>query len=260
MIRILLVVVASLVTSVCALAETPADKGLRIAMEADRREEGFVDVQMDLDMILRNKRGEESARKLRMKIIEVVDEGDKMLTIFDTPRDIKGTGLLTYSHKVGPDDQWLYLPALKRGKRIASKNKSGPFVGSEFAFEDLSSQEVEKYTYKYLRDENLAGRDCYVHERYPVDQYSGYTRQTVWMDKDEYRIWKVDFYDRKNSLLKTLTFHGYQMYLEKFWRAESMLMVNHQTNKSTELLWSNYRFAAGLRDQDFTRNSLQRAR
>lgn len=258
--RILLLVIASLATSLCALAETAQEKGLRIALEADRREEGFIDVQMDLDMILRNKRGEESVRKLRMKIIEVVDEGDKMLTIFDTPKDIKGTGLLTYTHKVGPDDQWLYLPALKRVKRIASKNKSGPFVGSEFAFEDLSSQEVEKYTYKYLRDENLAGRDCYVKERVPLDQYSGYTRQIVWMDKDEYRIWKVDFYDRKNSLLKTLTFHGYQIYQDKFWRAQSMMMVNHQTNKSTELVWSNYRFATGLQEQDFSRNALQRAR
>ncbi len=229
-------------------------------MEADRREAGFVDVQMDLDMVLRNKRGEESARKLHMKVLEVADDGDKMLTIFDTPKDIKGTGLLSYSYKVGPDDQWLYLPALKRVKRIASKNKSGPFVGSEFAFEDLSTQEVEKYTYKYLRDEEFNGRDCYVEERYPLDKYSGYTRQIVWMDKDEYRVWKVDFYDRKDSLLKTLTFHGYQIYLEKYWRADSMMMVNHQTNKSTELVWSNYRFASGLKDQDFTRNSLQRAR
>ena len=258
--RILLVLVTSIFASAYALAETAEDKGLQIATEADRREQGFVDVQMDLDMILRNKRGEESARKLRMKVLEVIDDGDQMLTIFDTPKDIKGTGLLTYSHKVGSDDQWLNLPALKRVKRIASKNKSGPFVGSEFAFEDLSSQEVEKYTYQYLRDEIHAGRDCYVIERVPVDRYSGYTRQTVWMDKDEYRTWKVDFYDRKNSLLKTLTFHDYQIYLEKFWRADEMKMINHQTSKSTELVWSNYRFSTGLNAGDFTKNSLQRAR
>jgi len=260
MFRILLFVITSLLASVDTLAETAEEKGLQIAVEAEHREKGFIDMQMDLDMNLRNKRGEQSARKLRMKILEVSDDGDKMLTTFDTPKDIKGTGLLTYSHKVGPDDQWLYLPALKRVKRIASKNKSGPFVGSEFAFEDLSSQEVEKYTYLYLRDEILNGRDCYVIERVPVDKYSGYTRQIVWMDKDEYRTWKVDFYDRKNSLLKTLTFQGYQIYIEKFWRSDSMMMINHQTDKSTELVWSNYRFATGMKEQDFTRNSLQRAR
>jgi hypothetical protein len=64
---------------------------------------------------------------------------------------------MTFTHKIGPDDQWLYLPAIKRVKRISSNNKSGPFMGSELAFEDLSSQEVEKYTYKFIKKENLNG-------------------------------------------------------------------------------------------------------
>ena len=117
--------------------------------------------------------------------------------MFDKPRDVKGTAFLSFSHAVGADDQWLYLPALKRVKRIASRNKSGPFMGSEFAYEDLSSFEVEKYTYKFLRDETCEGGTCYVVEQYPVDKNSGYTRRVVWLDHNEYRVWKIDFYDRK---------------------------------------------------------------
>ena len=90
-------------------------------------------------------------------------------------------------------------------KRIASNNKSGPFMGSEFAYEDLSSQEVEKYTYKYLKDEKVDGVDCFLVEQYPVSKDSGYTRLQAWLDKDEYRVRKIDFYDRKGALLKTLT-------------------------------------------------------
>jgi hypothetical protein len=241
-------------------AETAEEKGLAIAIEADRRDEGWVDSKVNLEMVLKNAKGDESRRLMRLKSLEVADDGDKSLTIFDTPPDIKGTGLLTFSHKVEDDDQWLNLPALKRVKRIASKNKSGPFVGSEFAFEDLSSQEVEKYQYKYLRDEVFDGQDSFVMERYPVSKYSGYTRQTVWIDKEHYRLLKVDYYDRKDSLLKTLESKNYQQYLGKYWRAGIMSMVNHQTRKSTNLIWKDYEFSTGLNDNDFTRNSLQRAR
>ncbi|MCH9021264.1 MAG: outer membrane lipoprotein-sorting protein [Planctomycetes bacterium] len=161
---------------------------------------------------------------------------------------------------IEPDDQWLYLPALKRVKRISSNNKSGPFMGSEFAFEDLSSQEVEKYTYKYLRDENLNGMDSFILERYPVDKKSGYTRQVVWFDKAEYRPLKIVYYDRKNALLKTLEYDDYRQYIDKIWRAHSMSMVNHQTGKSTLLTWKDYKFRNGYTDRDFNKNSLKNAR
>jgi len=134
-------------------------------------------------------------------------------------------------------------------------------MGSEFSYEDIASQEIEKYTYKWIRDEEYAEHLCFVSERYPVDaKNSGYKRQVVWMDKGEYRPWKIDYYDRKDSLLKTLTFKGYKQYSGKFWRADEMYMVNHQTGKSTTLTWSDYRFATGLHPHDFTKNSLKRAR
>ena len=243
-----------------AAAETAEEKGLAIAVEADKRDQGFGSYTSDIKMILKNRQGQESIREIRSKTLEVADDGDKSLTIFDKPRDVKGTAFLSFTHKSGPDDQWLYLPALKRVKRISSNNKSGPFMGSEFAYEDITSQEVEKYTYKFIRDDKLDGKDVLVMERYPVDKKSGYTRQVVWMDKAEYIALKIEFFDRKNSELKTLTFKGYNQYKDKFWRAAEMHMENHQTGKSTTLLQSNYNFDVELGDRDFDKNSLKRVR
>ncbi len=133
-------------------------------------------------------------------------------------------------------------------------------MGSEFAYEDLSSQEVEKYTYKYLRDESINGRDNFVVERKPQYKYSGYTRLVTWIDKEMYQPVKVEFYDRKNTPLKTLQFNEYKQYEEKYWRPDHMRMDNHQTKKSTDLYWENYRFNSGLSARDFDRNSLKRTR
>ena len=237
-----------------------ATRGLEIAQEADKRDTGFVDSTASMEMELKNKQGQTNTRKVRVKTLEVIGDGDKGLSIFDTPADIKGTASLTYSHALEPDEQWLYLPALKRVKRISSKNKSGPFMGSEFAYEDISSQEVAKYTYKYLGDETINGIECFKVERYPAYKHSGYTRQVAWVNKQEYRAEKIDFYDRKNVLLKTLNYSGYQQYLNKFWRADVMHMTNHQTGKSTTLSWNNYQFKTGLTEKNFNRNSLKRAK
>ena len=254
------IVALTLILSAFAQAETPEEKGLAIAIESDNRNLGWQDSTADMTMTLRNKQGEESVRSLRVKSLEVENDGDKSMTIFDEPKDVRGTALLTFSHKTDADDQWLYLPALKRVKRIASRNKSGPFMGSEFAFEDLSSQEVEKYTYTHLRDEACGDMQCFVVERIPTDKYSGYTKQIAWIDQAEYRVIKIEFYDRKKTLLKTLDFEGYQQYLEQYWRPDLMKMVNHQTGKSTDLAWSDYAFKNGLKDGDFTKNSLKRAK
>jgi outer membrane lipoprotein-sorting protein len=247
-----------------AYAVTPEEKGLEIAKEADRRDTGWDDYTVNMTMTLFNKQGQKSERYMNSRSLEGKDDGDKTIIVFNKPRDIKGTALLTFTHKTGSDDQWLYLPALKRVKRIASRNKSGPFVGSEYAYEDLSSQEVEKYTYRYLKDDSCGqhtgGLSCFVNERDPVDEFSGYTVQKVWVDKDEYRPQMIEFYDRKSALLKTLTFHDYKQYLGQYWRADRLMMINHQSGKKTELLWDDYQFRTGLEDGDFNKNTLKRAR
>mgnify|MGYP001440193906 CR=1 FL=1 len=250
----------TLVSNTSFALSAEEQKGLDISMEAKKRDLGWQDSTADMLMLLRNKQGQESIREIKMKSLEVHGDGDKSLTIFNKPRDVKGTAFLSFSHPVESDEQWLFLPALKRVKRISSRNKSGPFMGSEFAFEDLSSFEVEKYTYKYLGVEEVNGLTNFKVEQYPIDENSGYTRRVVWIDTLEYRMNKIDFYDRKDSLLKTLTFSSYKQYLVKHWRADKQEMINHQNGKSTELKWSNYDFKTGLTDSDFNRNSLKRAR
>ena len=248
-----------LLTNICwAATETT---GLTIATEADIRDAGFIDSTASMRMILRNRHGQEALRQIRVKTLEQENDGDKSLSIFDSPKDVKGTAFLTFTHKTGDDDQWLYLPALKRVKRISSRNKSGSFMGSEFSYEDIASQELEKYTYKFIKEEQWADQLCFVIESYPVDKRnSGYTKMISWRDKKEYRLLKVEYYDRKKSHLKTLVFSDYQQYKGKYWRAGSMAMVNHQNGKSTDLFFSDYEFQTGLRDNDFNNNSLKRAR
>jgi len=244
-----------------ATADTPEEKGQSIAREAYDRDKGFGDSVSDMRMILRNRHGQESVREMRIKTLEVKNDGDKSLSIFDSPRDVKGTAFLTFTHKTDDDDQWLYLPALKRVKRINSRNKSGSFMGSEFAYEDFSSQEIDKYNYRWIRNESLGGEECFVVEFYPVDKKnSGYSRMLNWIDTSEYRTRKVKFYDRKDSLLKTLIISNFSKYLDRHWRAHDMNMVNHQNGKNTTLTWTGYEFKTGLSDNDFSKNSLARAR
>ena len=243
-------------------AETAKEKGLAIAVEAKRRDLGWRDSEVALRMNLQNSHGESSSRELRTLTFEIEADGlgDKSLTIFDHPPDIKGTAFLSHTKIREPDDQWLYLPAIKRVKRISSVNKSGPFVGSEFAYEDLLSFEVERYTYTWLRDEPCGKLDCFVVEYVPVYENSGYTREKVWIDKGEYRPIQIQFYDRKNSLLKTLVYSEYRQYLGQYWRAHLMEMNNHQTGKATSLTFEDYTFRRGLSEQLFTPSRLKRAR
>ena len=255
-------VIALALSSLAEAAKDPVAKGEAIAREWDRRDLGFGDSTTTLKMILENRKGQTSERKMRIHTLEILDEseGDKSLVIFDEPRDIKGTALLSYAHILEPDDQWLYLPALKRVKRISSANKSGPFVGSEFAYEDITAQELRKYSYTWLRDKPCGASECFVVERRPLYEKSGYTRLITWYGTAEYRIQRVEYYDRKDVLLKTLTFGEYRRYLGKFWRAHDLFMENQQTGKKTRLLYETYEFRTGLKERDFNKTSLKRAR
>ena len=133
-------------------------------------------------------------------------------------------------------------------------------MGSEFAFEDISSQEVEKYTYKYISEELVNGQNSYRVERYPVSKTSGYKRNIIWFNKDNYRPEKIEFYDRKDALLKTLTYSGYEIYQSKFWRANQLKMVNHQNGKETVLEFTEIKFGIELSDENFSQNALKRAK
>jgi outer membrane lipoprotein-sorting protein len=256
----LIIAGAGLAIVAFASAFANANRGHEIADAAEKADNGWGSFSNALVMTLTNKNGQKTVRKMHGYTLEVKGDGDKSMIVFDTPKDVKGTSSMTFTHKKGDDEQWLYLPAVKRVKRISSSNKSGPFMGSEFAFEDLSSQELEKFTYKYIKEEKIDTIMCYRVERYPVSKTSGYKKNVVWFNKKNYRVERIRFYDRKGSKLKTLYFKKYKKYLGKYWRANIMKMVNHQNSKKTYLKFTNYKFGIDLTDEDFTQNALKRAK
>jgi outer membrane lipoprotein-sorting protein len=259
---LILALVTALAFGTPVAANTPAEQGFDIAARSDRSDLGFGDSRVELQMILRNAAGQQSTRSLRIATLEKPDEsvGDKSLVLFETPRDIEGTALLSHARILDPDDQWLFLPALKRVKRIASSNKSGPFVGSEFAFEDFTAIELNKFTYRYIGTETCGAYQCDVLERQPRYENSGYSKQISYVDQEVFQIRKVEFYDRRGDLLKVLELGDYRQYDNGVWRAHKLSMANVQTNKQTDLIYQDYAFNVGISDKDFVKGRLSRLR
>ncbi len=259
----------ALITAGAALADDPeargdtpeSQKGYDISARSDRTDLGYGDSRVDARMVLRNQAGQETTREFSFSTLEKENEsvGDKSMIIFQSPRDVEGTALLSHAKILDPDDQWLYLPALKRVKRISSSNKSGSFVGSEFAFEDFTITELNKFTYNYVGEEEVDGITMDIIERFPRYEKSGYTKQVTWVDQDIFQPRQVQFYDRKGELLKTLTLSDYREY-DGVWRAHRLSMVNAQTGKETDLVYGDYVFKNGLDDNDFQQGVLTRLR
>ncbi|MEL6335073.1 MAG: outer membrane lipoprotein-sorting protein [Pseudomonadota bacterium] len=256
----LVAIVLPLGLCLSAAKADPGTKGFDVAARSDRSDVGFGDSRVALQMILTNAAGATAVRELEITTLERENEdvGDKSLVHFSEPRDIDGTALLSHAKILDADDQWLYLPALKRVKRISSSNKSGPFVGSEFAFEDITAQELNKFSYTWLQEEPCGALTCDVVERTPLYEGSGYTKQIAWYDQTDFQIRKVEYYDRKGALLKTQLFEDYRTYPGGVWRSHLFRMENHQTGKKTDLKFEDYRFGVGLDDGDFVKGTLRR--
>jgi len=249
MTKILLI---TLLTATSLMALT----NLEIAKKADMATDGFVSSISKTKMILINASGQKSVRDLLMKTLEGKN-GDKTISTFLSPADIKGTKVLGHEHVGRDDDQWLYLPALKRVKRIASRNKSGSFVGSEFSYEDIGNQNYQKYTYKGDPETvTFKGMKCYKGARIPKDKNSGYTKQISWVDTKNFLIRKIEYYDRKRTLLKTAVFSDYKK-INGIWRVGKIEMKNHQNDKATILIWKEDKVKAGLSPNDFNKRVLK---
>lgn len=229
-----------------------------LAQKSDDATAGFKDAQSQMSMTLINASGQKRERLMAMKVLEG-NEGDKSLMEFLSPADVKGTKFLNYEHINKEDDQWLYLPALKRIKRIASKNKSGAFMGSEFSYEDLSAFNVNKYRYPdgEVSKGMLDGKEVYLGESIPVSKYSGYTKLKTWIDPKTFLIIKIAYYDRKKELLKMAFFEDYKQ-IKGVWRMGKITMKNVQNDKKTILVWNNERIKTGLSDKDFQKRVLKR--
>ena len=261
MMRLIVLCLLCCLASWPALAETPEQKGLRLAQEADARGDGYQWSTATGRMILRSAGGSSSERQFTTQAVEGEDDEGRGMLIFTYPPDIAKTALLTIANKGADDDQWLYLPALKRVKRISAGGKTGSFVGSEFSFEDLSAPSVEDFVHVWLGEAPCPGQEaltCNVVERRPLDEDSGYARILVWQDKDEYRSHYTEFYDRRNALLKVLVSSEYQLYKGRFWRASRLVMTNVVNGRSTEMIWESFDFDTPMAVDDFTTRALER--
>lgn len=253
------VLLATLIVLPAGLSQVDAaeDRGLSIMEEQRRINSGYRDEFVLYKMILVNAKGDRSDRSLELRTLEGHDAGDKTLLTFRDPPDVRGTTLLIHENRAGDDDQWLYLPALRRSRRIASSNKSSSFVGSELAYEDLAPNEVTKHQYKYLREETLDGVPVWVIESVPRFKDSGYSRRELFVRRDNHQMARVNGYDRKGQLLKVGRWDGWWKVMDKRWRARSLRIENVQSGKSTILEILNVKFGNGYSPSEFSARALE---
>lgn len=243
-----------------SLAQTPEEKGLEIAKKMQEANNGFVGEESTMEMVLIDAYGAKTTRLMKGLVMEVDGDGDKSISIFLNPKDVKGTKMLTHTHKEGDDDQWLYLPTVRRVKRISSSNKSSSFMGSEFSYEDLGSQEIEKYNYKWLRDIKVDGMEGWLLERIPKTK-SGYSKMVMKVAKKYMNPVNVEYYDRKAELLKTADFTNFTAFKaggKTMYRSNKIHMKNVQTKKESIFEWKDRKLGVKHKKRDFNKTSLKR--
>ncbi len=241
--------------------ESPEARGRSLMERLDARDTDFDDAETIQLMILRNRQGAESRKKMKT-FSKMEENGDvKSLIIFQEPADTKGTALLQHGYDDAnkDDDMWLFLPALGKTKRISGSAQSGSFMGSEFSYEDLSMQgNIDEADYKWLGEEVIDGVTYDIVEAYPHDTSTGYSKRKLWINEELERMKKMEFYDRKKTLLKTMYLEDYQDFGDGNVRPMKILMVNAQTGKETEMLNEYWKFDEGIDDKIFEKNQLKR--
>ena len=236
----------------------PSLNGYGIEAKQDEMQSHYVGEVRQMTLTLINAQGKESVRKLVFEGFEGVARRDKTKVTFTYPADMKGAALLTHENGEGDDDQWLYLPAVKRTKRIASSNQRGSFMGSELSYEDLVVRQLDKYNFRYLGDETIEGKDCFVIERIPKNKKSGYSRVVRWRMKDNLQELRTDYYDRKGDLLKTRMMYGHHL-IDGYWRVQKIEVTNAQTNKKSTLTFDDVKLKVKIPEDHFSTQSLDSA-
>ena len=237
---------------VCGYAQSAKE----IAQKSYEAISGYGSSVSMVDMVLVNARGVKTKRELKLVRKEGA-KGDKSYIEFLYPNDIKGVKLLSYEVIGSDDKQWLYLPALKRIKRISSRNKSGSFVSSEFSYEDISS--VNYQNYKYEKDFKIvskAGAKYFKIVRKPIDKHSGYSKQIVWVSTKDYLARFGEYYDRHNKLLKTISFPKYKK-IDGIWRVFKIDIKNVQNHKSSKLIVKKENIKQHIKDRDISKRVLR---
>lgn len=189
---------------------------------------------------------------------------EKKFFRFTAPADIKGTGILTYDYEKKDDDMWLFLPALRKTRRIMGSKKSGSFMGSEFSYADMNTPVLSNYNLKILKEEKEGGVDCWVIEVLPknkdVADEEGYSKKIFWIGKPDYMVRKTDFYDLDGKLLKVLTTKGVKLVdkAKKRYRLMEMVVVNKQNKRKSVFKTESIENAPDVKDEYFTTAFLER--
>jgi len=238
--------------------ETLEEKGLRIMTAMEQRDDGWVGLTADVEMVFGEK--EEANYKFHIRLFERPEDGYKGVIVYNFPSDMKGVVSMVHLHRYTPSDMWIFLPKQKRVKRFSSQKKNSSFLGSPFTSEDLNRGEIERYTYRWVRNETYEGLPCSVVDRFPVEDNSGYKNERFWIDQVEYRNLKIEYYNMEDVHIKTQRFKDYKKYLDYFWREGKRTMVNEITKESATFLFKNWKLKIKLSESDFVPSRLRKLR
>jgi hypothetical protein len=212
-----------------------------------------------MTMELINKRGSKRVRTM-LSYSKDYGKDKKTIMFFQQPADVKGTGFLTwdYNAEAKTDDRWLYLPAMKKTRRISGTSaKKEYFMGSDFTYDDMGTRDLDSDNHKLLREEPLNGKPCWVIESTPKESGGMYSKNISWIRKDNYMAAKVEYYDMHNTILKTLEVNQMKK-IDGFWAATEMVMVNHQRNHRTIIRLGSVAYNIPIDESVFTVNSLEK--
>lgn len=187
-------------------------------------------------MVLIDSDGEKEQRALSRRTKDVGGGLHKALLVFLDPADVKGTALLTWEQKDTDDDQWLFMPDLGKMQRIAKGSKKNYFMGTDFTYEDMSSEELDNFVYTIVKSEDIKGVAHWVIESVPVESYkaeTSYSKRVLWIQKDIYVTTKIDFYGRGGELVKTQVSADFKNIKGTAYRAQKILMDNKQESHKT---------------------------
>jgi outer membrane lipoprotein-sorting protein len=213
------------------------------------------DMQGELTMTLTNSRGDQRVRQLK-QFIKDYGEVEKKIMFFLSPADVRNTSFMNWSYTDSrDDDQWIYLPALKRVRRISSDSKGDYFMGSDFTYDDLGDRHPNEDTHTLLREETVDGKDCYVVESVPKDPSYMYSKTITWVMKDNFLGLKREFYDRNGKLLKELNIKKFDK-IEGYWIILQTEMKTVQKNHRTDMDFKKVEINTGVSDSQFTERAM----
>ncbi len=259
---VLMAILLSLVFSQALSAELPS--GDEIAQKINARDEGAA-VGRKLKMEMQDRHGKTRVRETRAFRKYFGDE--KRTAIFYlSPKNIKDTAFLTYDYadKDQDDDQWLYLPAMRKVRRISASDRGDYFLGTDFSFEDIKLEtrvSIADYTRKTIGEDEVDGVHCYVVEEIAIDHETaeelGHSRRQSCVDDNIWIVRKSQFWDLQDKLLKTTYFKDISK-VEGIWTAHTVEVENHKTGHRTRFTFSDVRYNEGVNDRIYTQNAMKR--